>query len=140
MLNLKTKIMKNHNNIAVIDDDEIYVYMTKRIIEKTQIFKKVLVFNNGLEGLNFIKEHFNDYNYLPELILLDLSMPIMNGWQFLDEFVKLYPNNESQIKIYLSTSSISPDDVDRAKKISAVSNYLVKPISKRHFIEMIENL
>lgn len=132
--------MKIHNNIAVIDDDDIYVYMTKRIIEKTQIFKKVLVFKNGLEGLNFIEKHYNDYNDLPELILLDLSMPIMNGWQFLDGFIKLYPNNDSRIKIYLSTSSISPSDMERAKKISVVSNYLVKPISKELFVEMIQDL
>jgi CheY-like chemotaxis protein len=132
--------MKLHKNIAVIDDDDIYVLLTKRIIEKTHLFEKVIVFKNGLEGLNFIKENFNDFNLLPEIILLDLSMPIMNGWQFLDEFMKLYPKNESSIKIYISTSSISPNDVERAKKISIVSNYLIKPISKEVFIKMLNDL
>ena len=129
-----------HNNIAVIDDDEIYVFLTKRLIEKTHLFEKVLVFKNGLEGLNFIKENVNNAASLPELILLDLSMPVMNGWQFLDEFMKLYPKNESNIKIYISTSSISPNDVERAKHISVVSNYIVKPISKELFIKMLEEI
>jgi CheY-like chemotaxis protein len=132
--------MKQHKNIAVIDDDEIYIFLTKRIIEKTHLFKKVLVFKNGLDGLNFIKGNFNNFNTLPEIILLDLSMPIMNGWQFLDEFMKLYPNNESQIKIYICTSSISPNDIERSKKISAVSNYIIKPISKELFLDILKEL
>lgn len=132
--------MKQLKNIAVIDDDDVYVFLTKKIIEKTHLFEKVLVFPNGLEGLNFIKENYDNQNALPEIILLDLSMPIMNGWQFLDEFIKLYPDNEKQIKIYISTSSFSPSDVERAKKISVVTNYVIKPISKEHFITMLSEM
>jgi CheY-like chemotaxis protein len=90
--------------------------------------------------LNFLKKNINNTEALPEIILLDLSMPVMDGWQFLDEFVMLNPRVGKKITIYICTSSISPDDLNKAKSISAVSDYIIKPVSKEKLIEVIEQL
>ena len=77
---------------------------------------------------------------LPDIILLDLSMPIMDGWQFLDEFVKINPKIGKKITVFICSSSISPDDVARAKSINAVSDFIIKPMTKDKLIEIIKNL
>lgn len=132
--------MKPVKKLAVVDDDEIFVFLTKKTIEQTNLVEVIKVFGNGLDALNFLKENENSPNSLPEIILLDLSMPIMDGWQFLEEYVKLHPRVGRKITIYICSSSISPDDINRAKEISAVTDYIIKPISKEKLIDIIRNL
>ncbi len=126
--------------LVVIDDDEVFTFLTTKAIEKTQLVDDIKVFHNGLEALNFLKENENNLEELPEVILLDLSMPIMDGWQFLDEFVKLNPKIGKKIVIYVCSSSISPDDIKKAKEISTVSDYIIKPVSKEMLAEIIKKL
>ena len=132
--------MKTIKKLVVVDDDEIFVFLTKKTIERTNLVETIKVFGNGLEALNFLRENIDDFEALPEIILLDLSMPIMDGWQFLEEFVKLNPRVGKKITIYVCTSSISPDDLNKAKNINAVSDYIIKPVSKEKLIEAIEKL
>jgi CheY-like chemotaxis protein len=87
-----------------------------------------------------LEENKSNPEALPEIILLDLSMPVMDGWQFLDAFTKLNPKIGKKITIYICSSSISPDDVTRSKTISAVTDYIIKPITKDKLIEMIAKL
>lgn len=129
--------MKNINILALIDDDDTFVYITKKIIEKTNHVKEVKVFNNGLDAIIYLKQNINSSYKLPEIIFLDLSMPIMDGWQFLDEFVTIESNNAKKIVIYICSSSISPHDISRAKEISAVSDFIIKPVTKDKFTEII---
>ncbi|MCF8254129.1 MAG: response regulator [Bacteroidia bacterium] len=132
--------MNKIKTLTLVDDDDVFVFLTKKTIQETKLIELIKVFENGLDALNFLIDNKNDLDALPEIILLDLSMPIMNGWQFLDEYVKLYPSLGKKITIYICSSSISPDDITRAKSISAVSDYIIKPISKDKFIDMIKNL
>jgi CheY-like chemotaxis protein len=67
-------------------------------------------------------------------------MPIMDGWQFLEEYVKINPRIGKKITIYICSSSISPDDVIRAKSISAVTDFIIKPMTKERLVEMLKNL
>lgn len=83
--------MTEIKNLALVDDDDIFVFLTKKTIQLTNLVNLVKVFGNGLDAINFLKDNRHNIEYLPEVILLDLSMPIMNGWQFLDEFTKLKP-------------------------------------------------
>ncbi len=87
----------------------------------------VIVFNNGRDALENFKAIISVNEKLPDVILLDLNMPVMDGWQFLDEFVKI--PTPQQILIYIVTSSIDPDDVNRTKIYDLVTNYIVKPIT-----------
>ena len=132
--------MKNIEILALVDDDDTFVFVTKKIIEKTNHVKEVKVFNNGLDALNYLKDDLNKSYLLPEVIFLDLSMPIMDGWQFLNEFVNIESENAKKIIIYICSSSISPHDISRAKSISAVSNFIIKPVTKDKFEEIILQL
>jgi CheY-like chemotaxis protein len=126
--------------LTLVDDDDVFVFLTTKTIEQTNLVDLIKVFGNGLDALNFLKENKNNVDALPEIILLDLSMPIMNGWQFLEEYTKLNPTIGKKITIYICSSSISPDDVTRAKTISEVSDYIIKPITKDKLIDLIKKL
>ena len=134
------KTMKTIKKIAVIDDDDVFTFLTTKAIEKTNLVEVIKVFVNGLDALNFLKENVDNPEALPEIIFLDLSMPIMDGWQFLEEFVKLNPKIGKKIVIYICSSSISPDDFNKAKEISAVTDYIIKPISKEMLAEILTKL
>ena len=130
--------MTTLKTLTIVDDDDIFVFLTTKIIEQTNLVDLIKVFGNGLDAINFLKENKNNVDALPDIILLDLSMPIMNGWQFLEEYNKLNPTIGKKITIYICSSSISPDDITRAKTISEVSDYIIKPITKDKLIDMIK--
>ena len=132
--------MTTLKNLTIVDDDDIFVFLTTKIIEQTNLIDLIKVFGNGLDAINFLKENKNNVDALPDIILLDLSMPIMNGWQFLEEYNKLNPTIGKKITIYICSSSISPDDITRAKTISEVSDYIIKPITKDKLIDLIKKL
>ena len=132
--------MNQIKNLMLVDDDDVIVFLTKKAIEQTKLVDLIKVFGNGLDALNFLKQNKNNLDELPEIILLDLSMPIMNGWQFLDEYTKLNPTIGKKITIYICSSSISPDDITRAKTINEVSDYIIKPITKDKLIDLIKKL
>lgn len=132
--------MKHIKNLTLVDDDDVFVFLTKKTIEQTHLVDLIRVFNNGMDALNFLKENKENIAELPEIIFLDLSMPIMNGWQFLEEYTKLNPYIGKKISIYICSSSISQDDITRAKAINEVTDYIIKPIAKTKLIDVIKNL
>lgn len=132
--------MTQVKTITIVDDDTIFVFLTKKTIEQSKLVELKSVFTNGLDALNFLKDNKCNIDLLPEIILLDLNMPIMNGWQFLHEFTKLHPNMGKKIAIYICSSSSFQDDIKRAKEISEVSDYIIKPITTDKLTDMIKKL
>lgn len=132
--------MTTLKTLTIVDDNDIFVFLTTKIIEQTNLVDLIKVFGNGLDAINFLKENKNNVDALPDIILLDLNMPIMNGWQFLEKYNKLNPTIGKKITIYICSSSISPDDITRAKTISEVSDYIIKPITKDKLIDLIKKL
>lgn len=122
----------------LIDDDEIYIFTAKKLINKTDFSEEVKFFYNGKEALEAIKSKLYNEEELPEVILLDLNMPIMDGWQFLDEFIRI--KTKKTIKIYIVSSSVNPTDIERAKTYNMVSNYIVKPISREKLYSITEEV
>ena len=114
--------------ICLIDDDDVYQFTFTKGLKESDAAKDILVFSDGEEALSFFRENISKTENLPDLIFLDIDMPIMDGWQFLDEFVSLKPKVDKKITIYMVSSSIDSADIDRAKAISEVSEYFVKPI------------
>ena len=126
-------------NVFIIDDDKLFVFLTKKTISTTHIEADISEFNDGQEALDYLREVAGDNERLPDVILLDLSMPIMDGWEFLEEYSQIAPTITKKIKLYIFSSSISPHDIERAKNISVVTDFIIKPLFKEKFIEMIEN-
>lgn len=125
---------------GIIDDDKIYQLVMKRTIEHTGLIKSVLQFYDGEEAIGYFKEKQEDTAELPELILLDINMPFMNGWQFLDEFIKLNFKNQYKSTIFIVSSSSTTEDINKAKEYSVVSGYQVKPITRAKFEEMVQTI
>ncbi|ADV50898.1 response regulator receiver protein [Cellulophaga algicola DSM 14237] len=120
--------MSNPINICIVDDDNIYQYTIVKTIKSLDFASKIITFSDGEEALNFVLKNLNDKIELPDIILLDINMPIMDGFQFMEEFVKIKPKLGKKIVIYMVSSSVDPKDIERTKKISAISDYIIKPI------------
>ena len=124
---------------CIIDDDDIYVYGLKKLIQLKDLCDNLMVFKNGQEALNYLKPILNTPELLPEVILLDINMPVMNGWEFAEEFTKLNSHPVKQITIFMISSSIDPKDVERAKQISGISQYYIKPVTLDVLTQIFNN-
>jgi CheY-like chemotaxis protein len=102
---------------CIIDDDEIYLFSVKKVIEINKLSDKVLDFKNGSEAIKFFTQHQDNHELLPDVIFLDINMPVMDGWQFIEEFRKIKPAIGKEITLYLVSSSVDKTDVDKAKRL-----------------------
>lgn len=122
-------VMSKIQTCCIIDDDPIFIYGTKRIMKEIDFCEDLLVYNNGQEALEGLTQISNLGKKVPSVIFLDLNMPIMNGWEFLDEFIQLPSNSLEQTIIYIISSSVDPRDLERVKNYKVVNNYILKPIT-----------
>jgi CheY-like chemotaxis protein len=127
-------------NILLIDDDPVFVYLMRRIINSTSYTCEINEFTDGELAINYLNGIRDKNELLPDLIFLDLSMPVMDGWEFLKEYSQLRPAIKKDITLFIVSSSISPKEVERAKTFRAVSDFLIKPLGKAKVIEIIDNL
>lgn len=116
------------NSICIIDDDDIYVFALKKILQLNNLCENILIFKNGEEAIHYFNNFDKNTGELPDLILLDINMPIMDGWEFMDEYIKLKPQIDKYIPIYIVSSSINHSDVTKARSYNDVSDYLIKPL------------
>jgi len=130
--------MNKIKSACIIDDDPIFVYGTKRIMKEIDFSDTIIVYNNGqdaIEGLIKMKE---EGEALPPVIFLDLNMPIMNGWEFLEDFLKIPNQNREQVTVYIISSSVDPRDLERVKKYKVVNNYILKPLSPKDLHSVLD--
>lgn len=114
---------------CIIDDDPIQALIIERMLSAYGICKKLLVFKNGLEALKYFQLNMSDPDLVPDIILLDINMPVMDGWGFLDEFKNIKPSIDKRIVLYMVSSSVWPEEIERVKGYSEVTDYIVKPIT-----------
>ncbi|TGL85543.1 response regulator [Leptospira congkakensis] len=126
--------------ICVIDDDQIYQFTTKKIISNAGIKGEVLIFSDAENALAFLQTEVQNKDQLPDIIFLDINMPLMDGWQFLDAFEKMLPQFPKSIEIFLVSSSVDLADTDRAAKIPIISGYIFKPFTKEKLLESISHV
>lgn len=125
-------LMKKVNSIFIVDDDPITVFGIRKMLKPVAICEDVQIFQNGKEALDSIIQRMEGGGDIPEVIFLDINMPIMDGWDFLDEVMKL--NLSEKIIINMITSSIDPLDYQKWNEAKAkclhILNFKNKPIFK----------
>jgi CheY-like chemotaxis protein len=130
--------MSSAKNIFLVDDDVTFVFLTKRTILSAGIVTNIDEFGNGQDAFEFLEKNVDHLELLPDIIFLDLNMPVMDGWEFLEHYVAFEQKIKKKIKLYIVSSSISPHDMERAKNFKVVTDFIIKPIIKEKFIEIIE--
>jgi len=123
---------------CIIDDDDVYIHLIKKIVDLKKLCENLLIFKNGKEALEYFKAIIENTSndVLPEIILLDLNMPVMDGWKFLKKFTKISSPVAHQTTLYIVSSSIDSYEIEKAKSYDLVTDYLVKPIT----IDSLETL
>jgi CheY-like chemotaxis protein len=132
------------NKILCIDDDPITLMLCKMVITKALFSNEIITATNGEEALHY----FNTLKQpklssklsaeQPQLIFLDLNMPVMGGWEFLDSFVTEDYSDFNTTKVIVLSSTIDPEDLEKAKRYPMVIDFLSKPITKG-MLEYIQN-
>lgn len=126
-----------HKTICIIDDEDIIQYIVKTILHNISNDIDVLSYMNGEEALIALQKLPD--TELPDVILLDINMPVMSGWQFLEEFVKTRSDSSKKVPIYILTSSTAPNDKIRSKVYKEIMGYIHKPI-EADTLKQIANL
>ena len=129
-------MIKKLKCILLIDDNPDDNFYHERVINKLNAAEKVLSKTSAKEALDFLKEK-KDVAEPPELILLDINMPGMDGWDFLIEYEKLDPKLKSRVVVVMLTTSQNPDDKKRAESMGVISDFKTKPLTKESLEEII---
>lgn len=120
------------DRVLLIDDNDIDNFINERMITTNYFSSQVVVKNSGESALNYLKENAEKENHLPQLIFLDLNMPVMDGFAFLIEYETLPETIKKNCKIIVLSSSISPEDINRASTNPLVVKYVNKPLNEKY--------
>ncbi|QHS54154.1 response regulator [Mucilaginibacter sp. 14171R-50] len=134
--------MNTENKIVtagIVDDDEIFTYGFKKLIAIRRLFDKILHFNNGKEAIDYLTDPQNS-NHLPDVLFVDINMPVMNGWEFNAAFEEIKSQLGKNITIYTISSSVDLGDIKRAKNNPLIADYLLKPIDELYLAEIARKL
>ena len=123
--------------ICLIEDDQAFLYLAKIIIQSVDSNLDVVSFTDGAKGYEFIEKNKADKDALADIIFLDLNMPCMDGWEFLDAYAKIKDQISKSTTIYLLSSSISEKDINRANGIPLVKDFLTKPLEESKLKEIL---
>ncbi len=119
--------MKKINTLCIIDDDNIFTLVAKKIVNLVGFCENTVLLKNGREALDYFNSLESKESTFPEVIFLDLNMPLMGGFEFLRELEKL--KGSENTKVFIFTSSIDPDDQQRANEYKVVDQFVEKPLT-----------
>lgn len=129
--------------IWVIDDDAIYQIIISKIIERSKMFSSITSFKNGKEALdtlhNVVNNTQENIQILPDIILLDINMPVMDGWEFMEKMSLIKSKFKKGITVYIVSSSIAVEDKNKSKTYIDILGYLSKPITVNDLILIASN-
>lgn len=122
----------NIHTVWIVDDDAIYRYAFRKFVEMKGLCPDVVDFGNGHAAIDFLNNPLN-INKLPDLIFLDIDMPVMDGWDFIKAFEEIQPRLAKTIPIFMVTSSINYVDIVNAQNHPAITDYILKPVDSQQF-------
>jgi len=120
---------RTKKNVLLVDDDKVFNFLSQRTLERMGFAERIHIANNGKEALDLLNDYFTGSLAVPDVILLDLDMPVMDGFQFVAAFKKLKFPEKNNIRIVIVTSSENPRDRQRAEELG-IKHYINKPISE----------
>lgn len=130
--------MNKFNVVCVIDDDPAFTFLAKEVMEAVNFYTDLLVYDNGQKAVLGLTEIIESGKTIPDLVLLDLRMPVMDGWDFLDDYSDALI--EKNIPVFIISSSINPADYKKANQYKCVSDYIVKPITEENLLEIAKRI
>ncbi|WP_316746693.1 response regulator [Pedobacter gandavensis] len=129
-------MMTSKIKLLVIDDDDINIFIIKKIVEKTGYNVEMVAKTNGQMAVDYINMTLSLQESLPQLILIDINMPVLNGWEFLDAYGAL--NIDQKIDMYMLSSSVYENDIEKAKTYQTVKGFISKPLSIERLSELFK--
>ncbi|GAL86569.1 response regulator rcp1 [Sporocytophaga myxococcoides] len=126
---------KKFNKVLLVDDDKINNYINLRLIRRIGLSEEIIVTNNGQEAITYLKKC--DKNELPTLILLDINMPVMDGFEFLEEYEKLKVNTVERPMIVVLTTSTNTNDIKKVESSPIAAGYINKPLTEENLLGFI---
>ncbi|OOQ57006.1 response regulator [Mucilaginibacter pedocola] len=123
---------------CIIDDDDIFIYGFKKFMEIKGVFAEILNFSNGQEAIDYLKDP-SYADKLPDVIFVDINMPVMDGWEFTHNFEELKSQMGKKVSLYAISSSVDVNDINRAKKNPVIEDYILKPISETYIADIINS-
>lgn len=132
---------KKLNCVLLIDDDEPTNVYNKLVLEQLGCIEKIKTVQSGMEALNYLNNSTNnDSDYpCPDLIFLDINMPAMNGWEFLEQYKNLQSGKKGKVMIIMLTTSLFPEDQLKAKETPEVSGFEHKPLNGKKLKKLLED-
>jgi len=131
------------NKMLCVDDDSISLTISKLLLKRTGFADQIFTAIDGSDALIYFETHFaenlNPQETAPNLILLDINMPVMNGWEFLDVYIAKYAEKLPNTKVVILSSTINPEDLLRAKEYAIVAQFVSKPLSVENLTELKED-
>jgi CheY-like chemotaxis protein len=124
-------------NFLLVDDDAVFNLLNRKILERMGVAQEIHSAQNGQEAINLLNRYFNAQIAIPDIILLDLNMPVMNGFEFLEAFKRLPLSNKADVKIIIVSSSTNAQDISKAKAMGA-NRYLTKPITANSLLMALQ--
>jgi CheY-like chemotaxis protein len=125
-------------DLLVIDDDDINIFIIKKIVEKTGYNINMVAKTNGQLAIDHLDMLLENNEAFPQLVLIDINMPVLNGWEFLEAYDKL--QIEKRVDMYMLSSSVYENDIEKAKTYKTVKGFISKPLSINRLIELFDSL
>lgn len=136
----KTTTKMKANKVFLVDDDFIFREAAEVLITSSGLTDEVCHFENGLEVYDALLELGDTPDKLPEIMLLDINMPVMNGWELLEELKQVKSIIRDSVQIHVLTSSIAPEDLNLSKQYGFIDGYITKPLTRADLEKLAQSL
>lgn len=132
--------MKMLDSVLLVEDDDMVNFYNEFLLKDLQIARNISICKNGKEALDFLNkcDAGEENHTFPDLIFLDINMPVMDGFEFIEEYEKRKTDRRATALVVMLTTSMHPRDVERADQFESIYEYIYKPLMKEKLKEVVE--